>query len=334
MIPSHSNESAADGSPNSGGGIPSHKALWLPLGLSILVLLWFYGFESNRGPASFEWIWRAWNGENDYEHGPLFPLVIAGLIIHRFKPLKAAAGKGNPWGLLVVLLGAVLYAAAFRTLQPRVAMGALPFLLWGGAWYLWGNRVAKMLLFPLFFFWLAIPLPSFQQATNQLQLLATSMAHHGSSLFGVETVVQGNKIASAHGGWEPLEIAKGCSGIRSLMALLMISGAWAYVADMALWKRVVLFLAAFPLAILGNSLRVISIFVIAEYGDAEWARTTWHDWSGLLLFYPFSLMLLLLIHSVLEGGLPWKKANQRTLRRVMVTRTEGSAEPKSISTES
>ena len=92
------------------------------------------------------------------------------------------------------------------------------------------------------------------------------------------------------------------------MALLMISAAWAYVAKMAMWKKVVLFLSAFPLAILGNSLRVISIFVIAEYGDADWARTTWHDWSGLLLFYPFSLMLLLVIHSLLEGGLPWKQA--------------------------
>jgi hypothetical protein len=97
---------------------------------------------------------------------------------------------------------------------------------------------------------------------------------------------------------------------------------------------VVLFLSAFPLAILGNSLRVISIFVIAEYGDAKWARSTWHDWSGLLLFYPFSLMLLLCIHSLLEGGLPWKSANRRKLRRVVVTRADGTGEPKPYLPES
>jgi exosortase len=214
-----------------------------------------------------------------------------------------------------------LYAAAYRTLQPRVAVGALPILLWGSALYLWGWAVARMLFLPLFFFWLAIPLPSFQQATTHLQLMATSFAHHGASLFGVETLVQGNMISSANGGWEPLEIAKGCSGIRSLMALLMISGAWACIAEMALWKRAVLFLSAIPLAILGNALRVVSIFVIAEYGNAHWARTTWHDWSGLLLFYPISLMLLLGIHSLLEGGLPWKKSGARKVRRVVVTRS-------------
>ncbi len=291
--------------------------------VSVLVLVWFYGFEqrygAGRDESAFLWIYRAWNDATDYEHGKLFPFVIAGLIIYRRKDLKAAVSSGNHWGLWVALLGVLFYAIACRTLQPRIAMGSLPIVLWGSAWFLWGWQVAKMLAFPLFFFWLAVPLPSFQQATTHLQLLATSMAHHGSGLFGVETYVEGTKVLPLAGNWEPLDIAAGCSGIRSLMALLMISAAWAYIAKMALWKKVLLFLSAFPLAILGNALRVISIFVIAEYGDAKWASTTWHDWSGLLLFYPFSLMLLLAIHSLLEGGLPWKKARQRQLRRVVVS---------------
>lgn len=327
-MPSSFPESAIDGSQDPVSDAGGRRYLW-PLLVSVAVLLWFYLFEhrygSGRSQSALDWLWSAWNGENDYEHGPLFPLVIAGLVFYRFKALKAAVGKGSAWGLVAVFLGVLCYAAAYRTLQPRVAIGALPFLLWGGALYLWGWQVARLLFFPLFFFWLAIPLPSFQQATTHLQLLATSMAHHGSSLFGVETVVQGNMISSVHGGWEPLEIAKGCSGIRSLMALLMISGAWAYAANMVLWKRVLLFLSAIPLAIFGNSLRVISIFVIAEYGDAEWGRGTWHDWSGLLLFYPISLFLLLVIHSVLEGGLPWKKGTRRELRRVVVSAGDAPA---------
>ena len=336
-MPTQTPEPANDGKLESESE-PLFRGYWGPLLISAAVLLWFYLFEhrygAGRTQSAFDWLWSAWNDENDYEHGPLFPLVIAGLIFYRFRALSAAVGKGSVWGLVAVVIGALFYAAAYRTLQPRVAIGALPFILWGGALYLWGWQVGRMLLFPLFFFWLAIPLPSFQQATTHLQLIATSMAYHGSALFGVETIVQGNMISSAHGGWEPLEIAKGCSGIRSLMALLMISGAWAYAANMALWKRAILFLSAVPLAILGNSLRVISIFVIAEYGDAEWGRNTWHDWSGLLLFYPFSLLLLLVIHSLLEGGLPWRKANQRKLRRVTVARAADPAPPNPTTSES
>ncbi len=303
--------------------ISSDPLFWPVIVLSAAALVWFYALEPrfgvDRSESALSWLKSAWNGETDYEHGILFPFVITGLIVYKFKELRAAVSQGSAWGLLAVFVGAVFYAIAYRTLQPRIAIGALPFLLWGAAWFLWGWRVAKMLLFPLFFFWLAVPLPTFQQATTHLQLLATQMAHHGSSLFGVETYTDGTTILPVKGDWAPLSIAHGCSGIRSLMALLMISAAWAYVAKISLWKKVLLFLAAFPLAIIGNALRVISIFVIAEYGDAKWASTTWHDWSGLLLFYPFSLILLLGIHSILEGGFPWKRSKRRQVRRSVVT---------------
>lgn len=333
-MPSTPSEPAATTRQPSRGPVAG-MATWISLAISALVLVWYFGIETrygaDRGFSATEWIMSAWNSDLDYEHGPLVPLVALGLIIYRFKDLKAAAGDGKIWGLAVVLLGVAFYAAGYRTLQPRITVGSLPFILWGSAVYLWGWQMARMLIFPLFFLWLAVPLPSFQQATTHLQLIATQMAHHGSSLFGVHTYVEGTTVLPVKGDWAPLSIAAGCSGIRSLMALLMISAAWAYVAKISLWKKALLFFSAFPLAILGNALRVISIFVIAEYGNEEWARTTWHDWSGLLLFYPFSLMLLLLLHTLLEGGLPWKKGSRKQVRRVVVTRTD---QPKSFIPES
>lgn len=304
--------------------------LWPLVGVGVL-LVWFLWFverySADRSQSAFVWLLSAWNEENDFEHGPLFPLIICGLLWQRFKGMGKLDLKINPSGLAVVFFGALIYLAAYRTYQPRLAVGALPLFLWGSALYLWGWQTSKSLFLPLFFFWLAIPVPAFQQATNLMQLWATQLAHYGSALFGVETVVQGNEISSLQGKWEPLEIAKGCSGIRSLMALLMISGAWACMAQMALWKRGLLFVSAVPLAIFGNALRVTSIFVIAEYGDSDWARNTWHDWSGLVLFYPISLALLFALHSVLEGGFPWKNAQVRTLRRVVVGEQKEEAKP-------
>src|SRR6478609_6892101 len=110
---------------------------WVSLGLSAVVLMWFYAgqadYGADRSASAFRWIFGAWNGETDYEHGLLFPFVIAGLITYRFKDLKNAAGKGCNWGLLVVFFGVLFYVAGFRTLQPRITLGALPFLLWGAA---------------------------------------------------------------------------------------------------------------------------------------------------------------------------------------------------------
>ena len=309
--------------PQTHDSSPAARAeTWLVVGLAVAVLAFFFAYVPRYGPiradSALAWLYSAWNGETDYEHGIIFPFLITGLIIYRFKHLRAAAGQGSWLGLAVVLIGVLCYAAAYRTLQPRVAAGALPILLWGSGLFLWGWRVARQLAFPLFFFWLAIPLPSFQQATTGLQHLATDFAHHGASLLGVETIVKGTDILPVKGTWEPLSIAGGCSGIRSLMALMMISAAWAYVANIALWKKAILFMAAVPLAIFGNALRVTSIFVIAEYGDAKWARETWHDWSGLVLFYPISLFLLLCLHTLLEGGLPWRHSQRKQLQRTVV----------------
>lgn len=295
---------------------------WIAFGLSCLIVMWFYCVETRYGPnhvrSALGWLYSAWNPSTDYEHGKLIPLIIIGLIATRCREIRAQIGPGSLWGLAAVVFGCLLYVAAFRTLQPRIAVGGLPFIVWGMVLHLWGWKLARLLAFPLFFLWIAIPLPTFQQATTHLQLLATQMAHWGSALFGVETYTKGTTILPLHGDWKPLSIAHGCSGIRSLMALLMISAAWAYIAKMSLWKRVLLFASALPLAIVGNALRVISIFVLAEYGNAQWAAGTWHDWSGLLLFYPFSLLLLLGLHSLLDGGLPWKAARRRQLKRRIV----------------
>ncbi len=297
-------------------------ARWAGALLALAVIGWFFGGFAAYGPArahsALGVLQSAWNAETDYEHGILFPFIIAGLLIYRWREIRAAAGKGSNVGLVPVVFGALLFLAAYRVIQWRVAVVALPFVAWGSVWFLWGRRVAWLTAFPLFFLWLSIPLPNFQQATVPLQIIATFLAHKGAGLCGVETYVQGTAIYSMHENWEPLSISEGCSGIRSLMALIMISAAWAYVARVSLWKKVLLFLAAFPVAIIGNALRLVSIFVIAEHGDAEWARSTWHDWSGLLLFYPFSLLLLLGFHALLEGGLPWGRGARRAVRRVVV----------------
>ena len=101
-MPSHPFESASGAAPFFDVE-PVKRSHWGPVVVSVLVLFWFYGFEARygagRGQSALDWLWSAWNGENDYEHGPLFPLIIAGLVAYRCKNLKAAAGKGSALGV-------------------------------------------------------------------------------------------------------------------------------------------------------------------------------------------------------------------------------------------
>jgi exosortase len=324
------------GNPASAGNMESPRkeaatrsndsVIWPGAVAAALILAVFYFLVKGFGPGQLQsplvWLKYAWNPETDMEHGMMVPLVSIGLIAWQWKTLREVATKGDWRGLPVAILGILFFVLAHRTGQARLAIGGLPFILWGSAWFLWGWQVAKLTLFPIFVFWMAIPLPQVQQATTELQILSTKLAKVGCGWFGVEVEMRGTKIFSTGDKWAPLEIDEGCGGIRSLMALFLISSVWAYLAQMSLWKKVLLCFSAIPLAILGNMLRLTSIFVIAEYGDPDFARNTWHDWSGLLIFYPISLILLLMTHSILEGGLP-KLRKMRT--RKTVVRQKASA---------
>jgi exosortase len=289
----------------------------IPAGLSLALVIWFYGFVARFGIEGslplFGWLMRAWNAETGLEHGLLLPLMTVGLIAYRFKDLRDAAGSGlgNYLGLIAVLFGALFYVVSYRLHMPRIAAVGLPLLLWGACHFLWGWRAAKILFIPLFIFWLAVPLPSLQNAMLPTRLLILSLARWGSSLCGVETTVMGTMIFSVSGNWQPFEFGMGCSDeIYALMPLLTIYAGWAYVAKIRMWQKAALFLAALPIAITGNVLRLVSIFVIADHGNAKWAATVWYDWSGLLIVYSLSLISLLVLHSIFLGRLPWKKAPQ------------------------
>ena len=305
---------------------------WIGLGIFlIIIVIMFFIYPSCMGntqtPA--EWLAAIWNDKSDYEHGWMIPLFSVFMSWHAAKTLKDEPVKGNLNGLWIIALGAFFFLVSLRTLQPRAAIVSFPFLMWGAVWVYWGKRFAYRLTFPFFYILLAIPMPGIQQATVHLQLMSTEMAHWGANLFGVETIMEGTTIHAVNSDWDTFNIAGGCSGIRSLMALLMISIAWAYLADkMALWKRVILALSAIPLAIVGNGFRVASILICAEHINPAFAGKAWHDWSGLLLFFPATLFGLTVLHSLLAGEIPFIKKRKVVIRRSESTASETTTEQK------
>ncbi len=265
----------------------------------------------------FQWLSSAWNPITDYEHGWIIPILSIFMSWHASKSLKNDSITPSLHGLWIVLLGGLFYLASVRTLQPRIAIAAFPILMWGGVWTYWGKRFALRLTFPFFYFLLVIPMPGIQQATVHLQLISTEMAHWSATLCGVETIMEGTNLRATNSDWDSFNIAGGCSGIRSLMALLMISIVWGYLAEkLALWKRITIAISAIPLAIVSNGFRIASILVCAEHINPAFAGKAWHDWSGFLLFFPASLFGLTVLHSLLAGEIPFLKK-----RKVVIIHT-------------
>lgn len=309
----------------------SRANLFTALGCAAVLLVFYLGligYGPGRLQSLFAVLYDSWNGETRYEHGPFYPIIIIGLIVYRWKEIRNSAGQGEVYGIALIAIGILFYLLAHRVIQWRVGIGALPFMLHGIVWYLWGRKTAILTAFPIYYIWLSVPLPDVQQATVPMQNISIKISQSLCGLFGVDTIANGSSIRSADQRWGEFNVAEGCSGIRSLMALLMISSAWAYASNgLSLWKRALLLVSALPLAIIGNGLRVSSIFLVAQYGSEDFARKTWHDNSGLLLFYPISLISMMALQSLLQGNLPWKRKVVR--RKTTASSASFSATPES-----
>ena len=114
------------------------------------------------------------------------------------------------------------------------------------------------------------------------------------TVLGINVVQQGASIISPTGKFQ-YEVVAACSGIRSLIAILALSTIFSFVVFKSNWRRALMIAAAFPLAVAGNVVRLITIIVAAEAFDQK-AGNYVHEntWFSLLPYIPAIIGVLLL----------------------------------------
>jgi len=278
-----------------------------------LVIYSTYPNTSTSKDAVIPWMVDSWSPKYDMAHGWAVPFLFVAFIAMSWKDMKKVRMQVAWSGLAIVAFGILIYLASARTLQPRIALFSFPFLIIGSVVFVCGWGMLRYIWFPAFFWYFAISVPGLQQATNVLQLLVTKSCYIVGSAFGMDLVLSGNDISSATDKWNSLNIAEGCSGIRSIMALVMISAIYAYYTQNKLWKMAFLFACSIPLAMVANFLRIFTIIVLAEMGYSKFAAGVYHDWAGLLFFFPIALAGLFLTDRVLNWKEQKKEVRVRTI---------------------
>jgi exosortase len=279
--------------------IQREPASALLLGTIVATLVYFFGFLpifTNGRLSTWVWGWQAWNAENNYEHAKLIPLIVAFLVWNSWDKIRAARPGSSPLGWLFIGFGLLLFVIGARTLQARVALMSIPFLLFGIVLYVWGRQVARVLLFPIAFLFFMVPLNFLAQATARLQFLETNAATAICNFFGMGLYSVGTAVHAANFNFE---VDEGCSGIRSLMAIAMLSAIYGHLTQDRLWKKVLIFGAALIFAIVGNAGRLVSIFMVAAVFGQDIAGGPYHNISGYLSF-PFALGAMLLFGKLLN----------------------------------
>lgn len=291
---------------------PLSALLWLTI---IGTLVYFFCYlpvflNPDRVPESiFAWAWRAWNPETNYQHAKLIPLIAVGLVwYHRDELVRAPLGSSS-WGLLFLGIGVFLFLAGVRTLQPRVSLMALPALIFGSLLFGLGPRVARILFFPTAFLLFMVPLNFIEAATFQLQFVITGSADAICHLLGIDIYSVGTTLKAADGTFG-FEIAEGCSGIRSLMAMTTITAVYVHLAQPVIWKKLAVFGLSVVFAVIGNVGRIVTIVLVARFWDADLAGGLYHDYSAFI-FFPIALAAMVGTNNLLSAW-DFKKAARRS----------------------
>jgi exosortase len=216
----------------------------------------------------------------------------------RWTELRRAPVRQSGAGLGIIGAGILLYWVGMRAENQYFGYLSLQILLAGVILWLWGWSVFRIVLFPWAFFMFAWPVPFLDPIIAfPLRMDMSAMASYLLPLMGIPCVRNGTGLLSPPdvlhnipmGAQFRIDIADPCSGIRSLFALMMFSALFGYLFLPRWWQQWIIFLSAFPVAVLGNLVRVVMLVLASIFFGSAFAigtdKPSWfHEGCGFLVY--------------------------------------------------
>ena len=278
-------EAPADATPHDGAaGIQGWRASWrlapiLAAGLAVLGILALYAPTA----ASIVSIWIR---SETFTHGFLVVPICVWLAWRRRETIAAIPAR--PWrpGLAIVFAAGALWLVTSAADVLGVKQFALAFMLQAAIVTVVGTRIARATMFPLAFLLFAIPfgeifVPTLIDWTADFTVAALRLS-------GVPVYREANMFLIPTGAWSVVET---CSGIRYIIASVMIGTIYAALAYRSAIRRAMFMGAAVLVPIVANWLRAYMIVMIGHLSNNKLAVGVDHIIYGWVFF---GLVMLLL----------------------------------------
>ncbi|HSD39594.1 MAG TPA: exosortase A [Rhodocyclaceae bacterium] len=203
-------------------------------------------------------LWLMWERRASLERVGFVPAAL---------PLLFLAGAGALW-----VMGEAVSAAV-------VSHFSVAFMLISVVWLVWGHRAAWLAIFPLVFLLFAVPFgefltPTLMQYTAKFTVLLVRAS-------GVPVYQEGMSFVIPTGRWSVVEA---CSGIRYLIASLMVGVLFAYLNYRSTKRRVYFVLASLIVPVLANWLRAYMIVMLGYLSGNKLAVGADHLIYGWVFF--------------------------------------------------
>lgn len=241
-----------------------------------------------------------WMRSETFTHAFLVPPISAWLAWRKRDELAGLVPRPVPW--LLLPLGAV---AAFWLVSDLVAVNAATQFAFVAMLVLavptvLGWQVARTVLFPLGFLFFAVPvgeflMPMLMEQTADFTIFALQFT-------GIPVYREGLRFVIPSGSWSVVEA---CSGVRYLIASLMVGTLFAYLNYATMWRRWVFVGVAIVVPIVANWLRAYMIVMIGHLSDNRLAVGVDHLIYGWVFFGVVILVMFMI-------GARWSEPERRT----------------------
>jgi len=267
-----------------------------------------------------------WNS-GEWQFGYAILPVVTALLWMTKKRYVDLEIRPSWWGLGIIVLGFIFYLAGYRANEKYLGFAGCQFLIMGMVLWFFGKdyfRKAFLLWVLLGMIWPIIPL--IPAVSFPMRMMVTKMTVTFLNFIGVDTIQNGTALLSAatstqeQGEYFSLQVAAPCSGLRSLMALFMLGLSMAYMSFEKIWKSSVLLFTVFPLALLGNFVRLLILLVGSvtlgnevAIGKGEHDPSAYHLGAGFLVYIIALVGLVALVGVLKKGKLSFRKNLKKTI---------------------
>lgn len=253
-----------------------HAPLWQPLiATSLLLFVWLgYWYQD-----TFSSIVNLWETSDTYAHGYAVLPIAIWLIWSERQELSTHSPQ--PAFLLTFLTIPLVFlwllgelAAVNAVTQPALGLLVIVTIV-----SLIGIALAKKLAFPLVFLLFAVPfgefmMPKLMDWTADFTVLALRIS-------GIPVYREGLQFVIPSGNWSVVEA---CSGIRYIIASLMVGTLFAYLNFTSTKRRLIFMFAALLVPIIANWLRAYLIVMLGHISGNKLAAGVDHLIYGWVFF--------------------------------------------------
>lgn len=221
----------------------------------------------------------------EYSHGWLIPIISLYLFLREMRRSDHRPVRSSErWpGVLVMVIALAIALLGNLARVPDIVTYAMILWISGVVLIVFGFSQGIRHQLPVFHLILMLPLPQmlYWKVSLFLQEISSEIGVWIVELANIPVFLEGNVIDL---GVYKLQVAEACSGLRYLFPILSFSYLFAILYRGPFWHKAALLLAAVPVAVLMNSIRIGIIGVLVNYYGIEMAEGFLHLFQGWVIF--------------------------------------------------